>query len=107
MAKMFLLFCGLLVFVGSGPTTLPTQGFTQHNLTKANIEIQKPYDKQASQRYNRFVKGVHSMWVYKNDKPYSRESKTKARTEIGIEVSYLDLIHHIPLNSHSMLYVFY
>ncbi|GLJ48399.1 hypothetical protein SUGI_1021690 [Cryptomeria japonica] len=87
MAKMFALLCGLLICIRSGyaqQTGSPTDGFTQQNLTKANFEIQKPYDKEVSQRYS-FIKGVHSMWVYINDKPHFRGSKTRPRTEIGIK----------------------
>ncbi|GLJ48395.1 hypothetical protein SUGI_1021630 [Cryptomeria japonica] len=83
---MFALLCGLLIWMGSEnaqTTGSPTDGFTQQTLTDSNIVMQKPYDKNLSDRYS-FVDGVHDMWVYSNDKPHNLTSNTRPRTEIRI-----------------------
>ncbi|CAN1234952.1 Citrate-binding protein, partial [Linum perenne] len=61
----------------------PTHGFTEVPLKPSNIVLQKPYDVPLDQRYS-FVDGVHRMWVYSDDKPFSPGSDTKPRTEIRI-----------------------
>ncbi|GLJ18934.1 hypothetical protein SUGI_0338650 [Cryptomeria japonica] len=73
--------------MGSGYAVSPaslTDGFTLHNLTEENIKIQKPYDKNVSERYS-YVNGVHSMWVYNKDKPFKPDSTTNPRTEIRVQ----------------------
>ncbi|GLJ48411.1 hypothetical protein SUGI_1021820 [Cryptomeria japonica] len=67
------ILCGLLIWVAHGSAD-PTEGFTQLDLSAANFNIQ---------RYS-FIHGVHSMWVYNDDKPLSNHSNTKPRTEIQI-----------------------
>ncbi|CAI0396161.1 unnamed protein product [Linum tenue] len=61
----------------------PTDGFTEVPLKPSNIALQKPYDVPLDQRYS-FIDGVHRMWVYSDDKPFSRHSDTQPRTEIRI-----------------------
>ncbi|CAI0396155.1 unnamed protein product [Linum tenue] len=58
----------------------PTDGFTEVPLKPSNIALQKPYDVPLDQRYS-FIDGVHRMWVYSDDKPFSRHSDTQPRTE--------------------------
>ncbi|CAI0396156.1 unnamed protein product [Linum tenue] len=61
----------------------PTDGFTEVPLNPSNIVLQKPFDVPLDQRYS-FIDGVHRMWVYSDDKPYSPDSDTQPRTEIRI-----------------------
>ncbi|GLJ48406.1 hypothetical protein SUGI_1021760 [Cryptomeria japonica] len=88
MARMLgILISAILIWIASvnaDPTVSPTQGFTEVVLNATNFMIQKPYDKEEYERYS-FIDGVHSMWVYKDDKPHTPESKTRPRTEIRIE----------------------
>ncbi|MET9626778.1 hypothetical protein ABZX92_04875 [Lentzea sp. NPDC006480] len=50
-------------------------------------KIQKPYNLPESARY-KFEGGVHSMWVFDNDKPLSEGSKTDPRTEMRWDQEY-------------------
>eukprot|EP01018_Ginkgo_biloba_P036236 Gb_26350 [translate_table: standard] len=59
-------------------------GFVQQTLDDSNLVIQKPYDKQQSERYG-FTDGIQYFWVYKDDKPHHPISNTKPRTEIRIK----------------------
>ncbi|XP_030535012.1 citrate-binding protein-like [Rhodamnia argentea] len=68
--------------LASGPVD-PTQGFVSLPLNRSNYNIQKPYDVPEDQRYS-FSDGVHKCWVYSTDKPHTRTSLTKPRTEIAI-----------------------
>ncbi|CAL1363120.1 unnamed protein product [Linum trigynum] len=61
----------------------PTDGFTEVPLKPSNFVLQKPYDVPLDQRYS-FIDGVHRMWVYSDDKPFSPGSDTQPRTEIRI-----------------------
>ncbi|KDO53385.1 hypothetical protein CISIN_1g048505mg [Citrus sinensis] len=61
----------------------PTHGFTELPLNTSNYQIQKPYNLPLCNRYS-FVNGVHKLWVYSTDKPLSKSSPTKPRTEISI-----------------------
>ena len=84
---MLQILCGLLIWVSAGSAD-PTEGFTQLNLTSENFHIQKPFDKDVPERYS-FIDGVHSMWVYSDDKPLNNHSNTKPRTEIQFTVKSL------------------
>ncbi len=44
-----------------------TDGWTQKSF---DYDIQKPYDKDLSERYE-LKNGVHHFWVYENDKPHT------------------------------------
>ncbi|XP_061352049.1 citrate-binding protein-like [Gastrolobium bilobum] len=61
----------------------PTYGFSPVPLTRANFELQKPYDIPLNQRYS-YINGVHRLWVYADDKPHDPSSHTQPRTEIRI-----------------------
>ncbi|OMP06540.1 Concanavalin A-like lectin/glucanases superfamily [Corchorus capsularis] len=61
----------------------PTQGFVELPLNESNFHNDKPYDLPISDRYS-FVDGVHKLWVYTTDKPLSKNSTTKPRSEIRI-----------------------
>ncbi|XP_034692406.1 citrate-binding protein-like [Vitis riparia] len=50
---------------------------------QSNFEVQKPYDVSQDQRYS-YVDGVHKLWVYSTNKPFSQGSATLPRTEIRI-----------------------
>ncbi|GLJ48410.1 hypothetical protein SUGI_1021810 [Cryptomeria japonica] len=80
MAKILGVFSAILILI-AGANADPTQGFTEVALNENNFDIQKPYDKEVSERYS-FIDGVHFMWVYKDDKPHSTDSHTSPRTEI-------------------------
>ncbi|KAF5735346.1 citrate-binding protein-like [Tripterygium wilfordii] len=63
----------------------PTDGFTSIGLTKANFEIQRPYNIPVDERYQfSFNDGVRRLWVYASDKPHALNSHTQPRTEIKI-----------------------
>ena len=68
----------------------PTHGFTELPLNTSNYQIQKPYNLPLGNRYS-FVNGVHKLWVYSTDKPLSKSSPTKPRTEISITVKHFPL----------------
>lgn len=74
----------------TGRPTDPTHGFVELPLNTSNFHIQKPYDLPVTERYS-FVDGVHKLWVYSSDKPLSKNSPTKPRTEILISVNILYL----------------
>ncbi|KAL6905579.1 hypothetical protein ACP4OV_003180 [Aristida adscensionis] len=80
----FLLVAGVH---GAAAAVDTTVGFTAVPLTEAQFPVQKPYDVPLEQRYE-LAGGVRRMWVYCTDKPHSRTSRTKPRTEIGIKQSY-------------------
>ncbi|KAK4264814.1 hypothetical protein QN277_025941 [Acacia crassicarpa] len=61
----------------------PTQGFSAVALDSSNFKVQKPYDVAVNQRYS-FSNGVHRLWVYSTDKPFTPSSDTLPRTEIRI-----------------------
>lgn len=63
----------------------PTDGFVPVPLNDSNYHMLWPYDLPLSDRYS-YVDGVRKLWVYSTDKPHSRNSKTKPRTEIGIRL---------------------
>ncbi|KAL8133083.1 hypothetical protein AgCh_008518 [Apium graveolens] len=62
----------------------PTRGFTSLPFNTSFYHIQKPYDRQENERYS-FINGVHKLWVFADDKPLSRSSPTKPRSEIMIQ----------------------
>ncbi|KAI6699744.1 hypothetical protein NL676_014068 [Syzygium grande] len=62
----------------------PTQGFVSLPLNRSYYHIQKPYDVPEDRRYS-YCDGVHKCWVYSTDKPHTRTSRTKPRTEIAIQ----------------------
>lgn len=64
----------------------PTQGFMSLPLNRSYYHIQKPYDVPEDRRYS-FCDGIHKCWVYSTDKPHTRTSRTKPRTEIAIQVT--------------------
>ncbi|KAK9048580.1 hypothetical protein SSX86_032455 [Deinandra increscens subsp. villosa] len=78
-----LCFFSLYKAIGSRGPIDTTLGFASQPLDQSNFDIQKPYDVPLDQRYN-FINGVHKLWVFKTDKPHTRVSKTKPRTEIRI-----------------------
>lgn len=65
----------------------PTDDFVELPFNTSFYHIQKPYDLPVNQRYS-FIYGVHKLWVYSTDKPLSRNSPTKPRTEIIVDVSH-------------------
>ncbi|CAI0376748.1 unnamed protein product [Linum tenue] len=62
----------------------PTRGFVSFPFNTSYYHIQSPYNLPEEKRYS-FVNGVHKCWVYSTDKPHSRTSRTKPRTEIAIQ----------------------
>lgn len=62
----------------------PTEGFISLPLNQSSYHIEKPYDVPLDQRYQ-FTDGVHRLWVYSTDKPHTRTSQTKARTELTMD----------------------
>ncbi|ERN12999.1 citrate-binding protein [Amborella trichopoda] len=73
----------LIVRVGALQTADSTYGFTELPLHSRNLNIQRPYDVAAEQRFS-FCGGVYRMWVFADDKPHTPTSNTKPRTEIRI-----------------------
>ncbi|CAN0839797.1 Citrate-binding protein [Linum grandiflorum] len=61
----------------------PTIGFTNLPFNSSHYKIHKPYDVPETQRHS-FVDGVHRLWVYSTDHPFSKGSPTNPRTEIMI-----------------------
>ncbi|XP_052191028.1 citrate-binding protein-like [Diospyros lotus] len=62
-----------------------TEGFVAVPLNPGlNMEIQKPYNIAAEDRYS-FKDGIHKLWVFSTDKPHTTSSKTEPRTEIRIK----------------------
>ncbi|CAL1354368.1 unnamed protein product [Linum trigynum] len=47
------------------------------------MEVQWPYDLREEERYS-YRNGVHTLEVYSTDKPHTRDSHTKPRTEVRI-----------------------
>ncbi|XAR62317.1 hypothetical protein NMG60_11017037, partial [Bertholletia excelsa] len=68
--------------VGWGPVDA-TKGFLSLPFNRSYYHIQKPYDVPEQDRYS-FIHGFHRLWVYAADKPHTRTSHTKPRTEIAI-----------------------
>lgn len=68
----------------------PTDGFTSLPLSQSNFILHKPYDVSENQRYS-YVDGVHKLWVYSTDSPFSQGSDTLPRTEIRIRVLFIFL----------------
>ncbi|CAI0376746.1 unnamed protein product [Linum tenue] len=62
----------------------PTRSFVSLPFNTSYYHIQSPYDLPLEKRYS-FVNGVHKCWVYSTDKPHTRTSRTKPRTEIAIQ----------------------
>ncbi|CDP12835.1 unnamed protein product [Coffea canephora] len=79
----FLFFTTLILTLLRALKADPTDGFSPVSLSTANFQVQKPYDVPVNQRYS-YVGGVHKLWVYKTDKPFSAGSTTKPRTEVRI-----------------------
>ncbi|KAL6641837.1 hypothetical protein ACP70R_020018 [Stipagrostis hirtigluma subsp. patula] len=83
-----IVFLPLLAAVQHGAAAPDTTvGFVPVPLTEAQFRVQKPYDVPLERRYE-FAGGVRRMWVYCTDKPHTRTSRTKPRTEIGIKQNY-------------------
>ncbi|XP_028755045.1 citrate-binding protein-like [Neltuma alba] len=61
-----------------------TLGFTELPLNASNFKHHNPYNLPVSSRYS-FHGGVHKFWVYSTDKPLSKSSPTKPRSEIKIQ----------------------
>ncbi|XP_077240075.1 citrate-binding protein-like [Tasmannia lanceolata] len=68
--------------IGWAPSD-PTDGFVSLPLNSSNFHIHKPWNLPENQRY-RFSDGIHWFWVFSTDKPLSRNSSTKPRSEIRI-----------------------
>ncbi|KAI4365495.1 hypothetical protein MLD38_021475 [Melastoma candidum] len=67
----------------------PTEGFVELPINESDFHIQKPYDLPVSDRYS-FVDGIHKLWVYSTDHPFSPGSPTGPRTEVMLrEYSYV------------------
>ncbi|CAN0899483.1 Citrate-binding protein [Linum grandiflorum] len=64
--------------------SIPTTGFISLPFNHSLYHIESPYNLPEIKRYS-FVNGVHKCWVYSNDLPHSRISRTKPRTEIKIQ----------------------
>ncbi|CAI0380080.1 unnamed protein product [Linum tenue] len=73
----------LLLAEGGGNAGDPTRGFVALPLTASHMKVQWPYDLRKGERYS-FENGVHTLKVYSNDKPHSKESHTRPRTEVRI-----------------------
>ncbi|CAL1354349.1 unnamed protein product [Linum trigynum] len=83
-AILLLFFSWLLLLAeGGGNAGDPTRGFVALPLTASHMKVQWPYDLQKGERYS-FENGVHTLKVYSNDKPHSKESHTRPRTEVRI-----------------------
>ncbi|KAI9108649.1 hypothetical protein K1719_020296 [Acacia pycnantha] len=74
----------LFVIVRTSHLVDLTLGFTELPLNASNFKHDKPYDLPVSSRYS-FHDGVHKFWVYSNDKPLSKNSPTRPRSEIKIQ----------------------
>ncbi|KAK2998933.1 hypothetical protein RJ639_023872 [Escallonia herrerae] len=59
-------------------------GFISLPFNRPYYHIQKPYDLPEDQRYS-FINGIHTCWVMATDKHHTVTSRTKPRTEIGIQ----------------------
>jgi hypothetical protein len=57
----------------------PTDGWTQQEL---KFKVQRPYDVPESERYKVDGDGVHHLWVFNTDKPFSKGNTTLPRTEM-------------------------
>jgi len=56
----------------------PTAGWV---LQKLDFKVQYPYNLKESQRYT-FTNGIHHLWVFNTDKPFSEGNTTLPRTEM-------------------------
>ena len=84
----FLVFSYLLVIVRTSELDEElTLGFTELPLNTSNFQLQTPYNVPVSSRYS-FENGVHRLWVYSTDKPFSPKS-LGSRSEVRIQVSLL------------------
>jgi len=90
-----LLFIVLVSWCGRSSAGVdPTLGFIAVNLTEDRFKLHHLYDLPPEQRYE-FRDGVRRMWVYCTDKPFSRGSPTKPRSEILLNVHIsLSQQHH-------------
>ncbi|CAN0899916.1 Citrate-binding protein [Linum grandiflorum] len=61
----------------------PTEGFVEVALSGSDMKVQSPWDLSEAKRYS-FKNGVHTLKVYSTDKPLSKGSPTKPRTEVRI-----------------------
>ncbi|CAI9758296.1 unnamed protein product [Fraxinus pennsylvanica] len=73
----------LCVCLARGWSNDLTHGFKELPFNTSFYHIQKPYDLPVEQRYS-FINGVHKLWVFSTDKPLSRNSPTRPRSEIII-----------------------
>ncbi|CAI9758295.1 unnamed protein product [Fraxinus pennsylvanica] len=73
----------LCSYIARGWSNDPTHGFIELPFNSSFYHIQKPYNLPVEQRYS-FINGVHKLWVLSTDKPLSRNSPTKPRSEIII-----------------------
>ncbi|KAL1183176.1 hypothetical protein V6Z11_A02G164700, partial [Gossypium hirsutum] len=60
-----------------------TSEFIAVSLLESNFKLQKPYNKSPNERYS-FNNGVHTFWVFANDKPHTITSNTKPCSKIRI-----------------------
>lgn len=61
-------------------------GFTRLPFNESYYKNHKPYNLPLEERYS-FVNGVHKLWVFSTDEPFSRGSPTLPRSELFINVS--------------------
>ncbi|CAN0899503.1 Citrate-binding protein [Linum grandiflorum] len=68
----------------SASNSIPRKGFVSLPFNQSLYHVQSPYNLPVTKRYS-FANGVHNCWVYSNDLPISRISRTMPRTEIKIQ----------------------
>lgn len=69
-----------------------TSGFNRLPFNKAHYIHHTPYNLPLEARYS-FINDVHKLWVFSNDKPFSRGSPTFPRSELSINVRKYKLFH--------------
>ncbi|OMO68172.1 citrate-binding protein-like protein [Corchorus olitorius] len=74
-SSYMLLVCLLIITSFNLCEADPTHGFTEMPLTKADFELQRPYNVPLEERYS-YENGIYKMWVYADDKPHDPNSDT-------------------------------
>ena len=86
-----LLGCSLnsSTFADTNSSPSLTSGWIPDNM---DFKIQVPYDLNRSNRYS-FSNGVHHLWVYNTDKPFTAGNKTLPRSEMRFMPDYTNGQH--------------
>ncbi|KAI4305045.1 hypothetical protein L6164_028435 [Bauhinia variegata] len=80
---LIIFLCYSFIHCSSSEPVDLTLGFTELPLNTSNFHHHYPFDLNLRNRYS-FKDGIHKFWVYSTDKPLSRNSPTRPRSEIKI-----------------------